>query len=332
MENAWSSSKMKLPKLRTLNENVPPPLQVDLDDKRGRYLQSTTMSPRLQPFAENIDVGSPIARYFFVGSPLSGKVVPAGEAFTPPTFGSSKYRTGKAYCGNSSGSSSFGSRSRLSPSPLSSIENLDIASLMSPPTYRTPVKGDDDVLVMDAILVRPMSGAKNGRSSSSSGRSSSSSSSASKSMFKTETCRAWEESGNCRYNSKCQFAHGKEELHPSRLSTKSKSGAQPCKSFIRAGSSMLGPSCSIVHQLCAATESDHLVTTSQPPSPEPNYTLANSITYNDWSPVDDGIEVVLPNGSGKVPSREEIDACISTIVYGTTGKRRLPAFVALCEG
>ncbi|KAK7363171.1 hypothetical protein VNO77_05302 [Canavalia gladiata] len=332
MENAWTNSKMKILNLRTTNENVPP-LQIELDDKRGRYLQpTTTMSPQFQPYAENIDVSSPLARYFFAGSPLSGKVAASGEAFTPPTFGSSKYRTAKAqqYCGNSSGSSSFGSRGRLSPSPLSSIENMEIASLMSPPMYRTPVKGDDDVLVMDDILVRPMSGGKNGRSSSSSGRGSSSSSTTSKSVFKTEICRAWEESGNCRYNSKCQFAHGKEELHPSRLSMKNKSGT--CKSSIRAGSSMHGSSSRIIHLQCAAAESDHGVTTSQPTSPRPHHDLANSNIFNDWSPLDDGIEVVLPNCSDKAPSREEVDAYISCIPSGPTAKRRLPVFAALCEG
>ncbi|TKY59527.1 Zinc finger protein 36, C3H1 type 3 [Spatholobus suberectus] len=334
MESAWNTSKMKVLNSRTLDENVPP-LQIDLDDKRGRYLQPTTMSPRFQRYAENIDVSSPLARYLFTGSPLSGKVVAAGEAFTPPTFGASKYRTAKAqqYCGNSSGSSSFGSRGRISPSPLSSIENVEIASLMSPPMYRTPATGDDDVIVMDDILVRPVSGGKSGRSSSSSGRGSSSSSSTSKSVFKTEICRAWEESGNCRYNSKCQFAHGKEELHTGRLSTKSKSGAQTCsKSSIRAGSSTHGPSSRNVHQQNAAAEPDHEVTTSQPTSPEPNHTLTNSNTSNDWSPLDDGIEVVLPNGSDKAPSREEVDAYISSMGNSWTAKRRLPVFAALCKG
>ncbi|XP_027347107.1 uncharacterized protein LOC113858602 [Abrus precatorius] len=333
MENAWSNSKMKVLKLRTLHENVPP-LQIELDDRRGRYLQPTTMSPRFQPYTENIDVGSPFARYFFAGSPLSGKVAPAGEAFTPPTFGSSKYRTAKVqpYCGNSSGSSSFGSRGRLSPSPLSSIENLEIASLVSPSMYRTPVKGDDDVIVMDDILVRPMSGGKNGRSSSSSGRGSSSSSSTSKSVLKTEICRAWEETGNCRYDSKCQFAHGKEELHPSRPSMKSKSGAQTSKSSIRAGSSLYGPSSRIVRQQGAVAEYVRM-TLSQPTSPDLHHSRANFKTLNDWSPVDDGIEVFLPsNGSDKTPSREEVNAYISSIPHGVTAKRRLPVFAALCLG
>lgn len=31
-------------------------------------------------------------------------------------------------------------------------------------------------------------------------------------LYKTELCRSWEEKGSCRYGSKCQFAHGEEEL------------------------------------------------------------------------------------------------------------------------
>ena len=31
-------------------------------------------------------------------------------------------------------------------------------------------------------------------------------------LYKTELCRSWEEKGSCRYGSKCQFAHGEDEL------------------------------------------------------------------------------------------------------------------------
>lgn len=205
MENVTSSSKMKL--RTTANENVSP-LRIELDDRGGRYLQQTTMSPRFQPYKENINVGSPLARLLFGGSPISGRFATAGEAFTPPTA-LSKYRSARAhhYLSSSTGSSSFGSRGgRTSLSPLSSIENLDLPPRMSPPMFGTPVKAEEEeVLVMDDI---PMSGGKSGKSSSSSssGRASSSSSSASsgKSVIKTEICKAWEDSGNCRYNSKCQ--------------------------------------------------------------------------------------------------------------------------------
>ena len=34
------------------------------------------------------------------------------------------------------------------------------------------------------------------------------------SLYKTELCRSYEETGICRYGAKCQFAHGEEELRP----------------------------------------------------------------------------------------------------------------------
>ncbi|XP_017435821.2 uncharacterized protein LOC108342539 [Vigna angularis] len=321
MESAWSNGKMKVLKPRTSNENIPP-MQIDSDERRGRYIQPSAMSPRFQPYAENIDAGSPLSRYLFAGSPLSGKVASASEAFSPPSF-SAWSTKGLPYCGNSSGrSSSFGSRGRLSPSPLSSIENMEVASFMSPPMYRTAATGDDDVLVMDDILVRPMSGGKSGRSSSSSGRGSSSSSSASKSVFKTDICRAWEESASCRYTSKCQL-HLKEEAQSGRPSPKSKSRAETStSSSVRAGSSTHGPSSDIVEQQDAGAESDQQGATSQPTSPE---------SANNWSPLDDGIEVVLP-GSDEAPSREEIHAYISSLKHGRTAKRRLPVFEAIIKG
>lgn len=195
-----SNGKMKVSKLRTLNENFSP-LQIELDEKRGRYLQSATMSPGFQQYTEKFDAGSPLAKYFYAGSPISSK---SGEAFNSPLFGSSKYRSANSSFG--SGNSSFGSRGRLSLSPLSSIENFELKPMQkSPPIYRTPVKAEEEVIVMDDIQVRPMFGVKSGRSSSSSSsRGSSSSSSSTKSLFKTDICRAWEESGNCRFNSKCQ--------------------------------------------------------------------------------------------------------------------------------
>ncbi|KAL1366212.1 hypothetical protein HN51_014076 [Arachis hypogaea] len=327
MESARSGGKMKASKVKASNENLSP-LQKEMDDQRGRYLQSLTMSPRLQvqPFAENIDVGSPLARYLFAGSP-SGKSVTRGDAFTSPTYGSGKYKSSK-----SSGSSSYGPRSRLSLSPLSSVENLEIA-----PMYRTPVKVDEEVLVMDDILVRSTSGGKSGRSSSSSGRGSSSSSSSSpspwvKNAFKTEGYKAWDESGNCRSNAKSQSGYEKEEVHQTRLSMKAKLEAQAGKSSLSAGSDAYGSNSRTVQHHNAAAEC--LGTTSQPASPvkpEPPRTLAHAYpnTLSDWSPLDDGMIVFL--GSDIAASKEEVDSYISSVLYGHAAKRRLPVFVELCK-
>ncbi|KAL5187719.1 hypothetical protein HKD37_05G013344 [Glycine soja] len=329
-----SNSKKSL-KSRLSNENVPP-LQIDSEERRGRYLQPTAMSPRFQPYTENIDAGSPLTRHLFAGSPLSGKVAGDGKAFISPKFGA---KTTKAlqYCGTSSGgSSSFCSRGWLTSSPLSSLENMEIAPLRSPPVYRTPSTGDDDVIVMDAILVRPVSGGTSGRSSSSSGRGSSSSS--------TEICKAREESGNSRYNSKSQYGRVPEEDRSIILARKRKSEAETSSSSVGAESSTHGPSSDVHQQYAAAesdpavstsqptsAESDHEVTTSEPTSAETHDTLTDSNTFNDWSPLDDGIEVVLL-GSDKAPSREQVDVHISGIQHGWTGKRRLLVFEAICKG
>lgn len=169
MEKSRSNSKINIPKLKASNENIPP-IKLEMDDQlflgRGRYHQSMTLSPSFQPFAENIDINSPLVRYSLTGSPISGKVSSSGDSFSSPTFGSSKYRSTivQQYNSNSSGNGSFGSRGRLSISPLSSIENFE----MLPPLYGTPVKDGEEVLVMDDIQVRSTPGGKSGRSSSSS--------------------------------------------------------------------------------------------------------------------------------------------------------------------
>ncbi|XP_014524453.1 dnaJ homolog subfamily B member 13-like [Vigna radiata var. radiata] len=77
MESAWSNDKIKVLKSRTSNENIPP-MQIDSDERRGRYIQPSAMSPRFQPYAENINAGLPLSRYLFAGSPLSGKLLSDG--------------------------------------------------------------------------------------------------------------------------------------------------------------------------------------------------------------------------------------------------------------
>lgn len=101
------------------------------------------------------------------------------------------------------------------------------------------------------------------------------------------------------------------------------------KSSVRPGPCIYSPNSRIVHEHYAAADSECAVTISQPASPESHHTLVNSNSINDWSPLDDDIEVVLPNGSGKPPSREEIDAYI---FRDPTPKRRLPVFAAICKG
>jgi len=46
-------------------------------------------------------------------------------------------------------------------------------------------------------------------------------------LYKTELCRSWEETGQCRYGSKCQFAHTRGELRPVMRHPKVRVGAFP---------------------------------------------------------------------------------------------------------
>ena len=55
-----------------------------------------------------------------------------------------------------------------------------------------------------APLVGQLTGSTNGSPSNAANRK--------QSLYKTELCRSWEEKGSCRYGTKCQFAHGEDEL------------------------------------------------------------------------------------------------------------------------
>ncbi|KAK6916087.1 Zinc finger, CCCH-type [Dillenia turbinata] len=92
---------------------------------------------------------------------------------------------------------------RSALSPLSPVENLEIS----------PVKVEEDVLVMDGILLSDGGGGRRSAASA-----------ANLAQFygggyRSELCRSWEDFGTCRNSAKCQFAHGKEELRPTRIST-----------------------------------------------------------------------------------------------------------------
>ncbi|KAI9907345.1 hypothetical protein PsorP6_004520 [Peronosclerospora sorghi] len=64
-------------------------------------------------------------------------------------------------------------------------------------------------------------------------------------LYKTELCKHYTENGSCRYGSKCQFAHGEEELrgvlrHPKYKTTR-------CKAYVSTGKCMYGSRCRFIH-------------------------------------------------------------------------------------
>ncbi|KAA8536489.1 hypothetical protein F0562_028967 [Nyssa sinensis] len=336
MEGLYAISSSQVQKLEALNGNVSP-INAHKDNHQffvggGRY-HCPSESPRLDSYAsvdssylENFD--STLVRYLRSGSPVSAS---SGDTPKYRSMISNPYH--RSNSNTSGGSSGFGSRGSASISPLSAIENLQTPPSRSPPVFKTPVKVEEDVLVMDGILVASVPSAR-ARSSSSSD-SGGSSSSGNNSFYKTEICRPWEDSGSCRYGSKCQFAHGKEELRPTRFLNKSKSEAQTCKSFTSSGSCTYGSKCRFVHhQVMAAVPP-----IEPPPPPPPPAVMATpkavspikseqasaspiesavattqrvsalksdqvttttsssssiGCSSTDWSPQDDGIEVALP--------------------------------------
>lgn len=101
---------------------------------------------------------------------------------------------------------------RANSGVLSSLENLDSPIFRdyrsgsprskSPIVFSTPVKMMEDVVVMDGVLVGPVSGGRN--MSLSMSDSGGSSSLGGKGFYKMEICRSWEDFGSCRYGAKCQ--------------------------------------------------------------------------------------------------------------------------------
>lgn len=64
-------------------------------------------------------------------------------------------------------------------------------------------------------------------------------------LYKTELCRSFEETGSCRYGSKCQFAHGFNELRPAPRHPKYKT--EICKTFHSIGTCPYGTRCRFIH-------------------------------------------------------------------------------------
>ncbi|KAB0337604.1 hypothetical protein FD755_025538, partial [Muntiacus reevesi] len=63
--------------------------------------------------------------------------------------------------------------------------------------------------------------------------------------YKTELCRLFEESGNCKYGEKCQFAQGFHELRS--LTRHPKYKTELCRTFHTIGFCHYGPRCHFIH-------------------------------------------------------------------------------------
>ncbi|KAL6964317.1 hypothetical protein U1Q18_035373 [Sarracenia purpurea var. burkii] len=357
MEAPNGNNNSRVSKLKAFNVNVTP-INVQRDNPQffiggGRFHHPPKCSS-FDPFAvvdksnlENLD--STLIRYLRSGSPAS---LVAGDSFKAPAVDSPDYCQiiGPQYLsGNSNNSGKnigFVSRGSSSVSPLSAVENLETPPSRSPPVFNTSVKVEEDVLVMDGILVGSVPSGRMRLSASSD--SSGSSSSGSNSFYKTEICRSWEDSSHCRYGSKCQFAHGKEEVRPSRFPNKNKTEPQTCKSYSSSGSCSYGAKCRFAHHQVTTTASPtEPAVTAEPAKTQTILPIkadnsnnssrsrsgnSTTATNTDWCPLDDGSEVALPFSAStdEIPSREGVNAYINGVLYGPSRAKRLPVFAEIC--
>ncbi|KAJ0988575.1 hypothetical protein J5N97_006931 [Dioscorea zingiberensis] len=181
---------------------------------------------------------------------------------------------------------------RAGVSPLSSIGNLVAGA--SSAVYKTPVKMEveEDVLVMDGVLVGENSGSGRIRTLGELGSTGSSSGSGGVgSLYKTETCRLWLETGACRYGSKCQVA---------KHVTGSKGRYIPPP---------------VAAALARATISKASTNTTT--------TAAEDETPTIPTPPPEPPSLVWP------PTGEE-EEIIKRVLYGTSQRRRLPVFLEIC--
>jgi butyrate response factor 1 len=65
------------------------------------------------------------------------------------------------------------------------------------------------------------------------------------SLYKTELCRSFGDTGFCNYGQKCQFAHGEHELRPILRHPKYKT--EVCKTFTTTGQCPYGNRCRFIH-------------------------------------------------------------------------------------
>ncbi|KAI9282735.1 hypothetical protein BY458DRAFT_497209 [Sporodiniella umbellata] len=66
-----------------------------------------------------------------------------------------------------------------------------------------------------------------------------------KNLYKTELCRNWEETNQCRYGTKCQYAHGAQDLREIERHPKYKT--QKCRTFDKSGACPYGARCTFRH-------------------------------------------------------------------------------------
>ncbi|KAI3675871.1 hypothetical protein L1987_85467 [Smallanthus sonchifolius] len=188
----------------------------------------------------------------------------------------------------------------------------------SPLQFSNTVKAEEDVVVIDGVVVNDLA-ADRARSSSLSLTDSGGSSSSGGKNHKPDLCLSYlENSGFCRYGSKCQFAHGKQEIHPVPFSYKS--ALETCKSYNLSRTCAFGSKCRFIHHETSTPTSSTTRTISQIKPDEPTSSIVN-LKSSNWSPLDDDIKIQL---------KQDFESYINKFLYGPRRMKRLPVFTQKC--
>ncbi|CAG9462595.1 unnamed protein product [Pedinophyceae sp. YPF-701] len=120
------------------------------------------------------------------------------------------------------------------------------------------------------------------------------------SHYKTELCRAWEETGVCYFGNRCRFAHGESERQPTTRHAKYRT--KDCHNFSTHGICLYGSRCQFIHKMMKPEEAMEVLLSVSPrlpafprlvrsesPSPHPRAALPSKLRK-------------LTNGAGAGPS------------------------------
>ncbi|XP_068174366.1 mRNA decay activator protein ZFP36 isoform X2 [Antennarius striatus] len=153
--------------------------------------------------------------------------------------------------------------------------------------------------------------------------------------YKTELCRGFQETGSCKYGSKCQFAHGEAELRGLYRHPKYKT--EPCRTFYNFGYCPYGSRCHFIHEdkiSGAPIQSSKFQNQHQPSATATRHQLRQSVSFAGFlgssrnsPPPSFPASFNDPNmGFSRAPSVSPPPADLLSPVFGDSLQREAAAF------
>lgn len=176
-------------------------------------------------------------------------------------------------------------------------------------------------------------------------------------MYKREICKNWSETGVCRYGTKCQFAHGLDELSDNHVLylSEQKQGqndkykSQNCRQFYRERFCPYGKRCHFRHEyrsfkkihrhfyiahLSATRFTHHDILAESKLAPDSVFEIESSSAGMTTAPSEDSFEVLKvgqKSGNSDLSTDNESEQGAPDDTINHLYSRRLPVFVALEE-